>query len=137
MPRSRCPDAQIEMPRCPDRDAQIEMPGSRCPDRDALISIFRPFGSIVHNGNSNICEISWSYHKNFENKSKKSNFQALKDAHDETMKAISDELSERTCLALTETKSENDHFLEFAPVSKRDEIVKDGKLLVRLRLDTY
>ena len=46
MPGSRCPDAQIEMPRCPDRDAQIS--GSRCPNRDALIPIFRPFGSIVY-----------------------------------------------------------------------------------------
>ena len=32
MSRSRCPDARIEMPRCPDRDAQIKMPRWRCPN---------------------------------------------------------------------------------------------------------
>ena len=50
-----CPDrdAQIKMPRsrCPDRDDQIKMPRLRCLDRDDLIPIFRPFGSIVDNLN--------------------------------------------------------------------------------------
>ena len=45
MPRRPDRDAQMPGSRCP--DAQIEMPRLRCLDRDALIPIFRPFGSIV------------------------------------------------------------------------------------------